>query len=581
MPHEWLKQADRDPAARRGDWQHVPSNVDMRRDAHYRQIGYFKARIAACEAVIEQTERGAFPLFRRRDERLRLVVEPVTRRTTGPGWSRSVCALSVDGVPIMARKKSAKVAYRGPGPFVILPVPQLVERLALLNRVIPRRAVRKDCACYHFTVRPDGTATVAGTDLEVRAVVSLEVRQASGSGRFLIDAHSLNALLGAYVAPTIRFDLDVKDDVIQASGDTVRLALPSPDWAKSVGTTIEGPLTSSGWLVRGDEFARALERSMFATDPSSTRYALNGIALVFPEEGDTLEIVATDGRRLVRLGVRVARVGEPERLWRPQGSTASGLPILSSKALPTAIKIARMEGPRNLGLAVIPSQPEDVAGQGYGHGLLQVVGREATLTAVIPDGRFPNYQDVWPTETPQALIDFESATELRDFLAMAVVATDSESRAVEIVMAGAMLMLTVKSVTKGEVRLSLPVPTLVGRGTSALDALMLRQFLDQVEGEPLKLSFYSEKLPLRLDAPGIAYIQMPMGRDEHQPTPPPAPPVSDETPGDDQAEGDEGDEPEEDGDIQVAPDEPEPVAPVAATPEAHEGNGQAKHHRRK
>src|SRR6201999_3414114 len=97
---------------------------------------------------------------------------------------------------------------------------------------------------------------------------------------------------------------------------------------------------------------------------------------------------------------------DPARVWRPSSEQAASpteyLPILGNKVLPLALKLAREAGPDAVGLAVIPAGFEDLKKETYGPGTIQVVTRDAVLTAKIAEGRFPRYREVWPTGEAKA-----------------------------------------------------------------------------------------------------------------------------------------------------------------------------------
>jgi DNA polymerase III sliding clamp (beta) subunit (PCNA family) len=466
----------------------------------------------------------------------------------------------------MARKKkSHDIVPVGPhGGFVEFGADHLRDRLVLFKHIIVKRAVRKDLASYHFTVKPDGSASVAATDLENRLQVTLKVLNRFGSGTIMVDAHALNALIAGYVEPRVRLHLDDAKE-IRVEGLQTKLTLPGYDPQKELKTTAEGSLTSSGWMVRGDYLATAIEKTRFATAAdASTRYALSGVALFLPEsDRELMEFVATDGRRLSLYRIPVRPHGDkPARVWRPEKVGAVDptvfVPILGNKVIPLALKLAREAGTDPVGIAVIPGAAKDLAKDEYHPGSIQVVTRHAVLTAKIPDGRFPKYRDVWPTGEVKAELRLDDASKLGDLLGTAVGATDSEHRGVEMVLAGGCLMMTVESGTKGKAVVSLLVPDSDGRGTFDLDALLFRQFFDVAGNEPLRMRFYGKGQPLVLQAgPCHEFVIMPLSRDERT------------APGPEKAPGRPQDEPEG-GDVEA------PVMPEAVTPDGHADNGRAR-----
>jgi DNA polymerase III sliding clamp (beta) subunit (PCNA family) len=480
----------------------------------------------------------------------------------------------------MARKKKSKDAIPDSphGSYVEFGADHLRDRLALFKHIVVKRASRKDLASYHFTVRPDGSAIVAGTDLENRLQVKLEIVRRYGQGTVMIDTHALNAMIGSYVEPRVRLHLDDPKKV-QVGGLNTKLILPGYDPQKELKATAEGSLTRSGWLIRGDYLATAIEKTRFAVQADeSTRYALSGIAMSFPEAGEeSMEFVATDGRRLSKYRIPVKPFGtDPARVWRPDKTGGVDplvfLPLIGNKVVPLALKLAREAGTGAVGIAVIPGEVKNLERDEFHPGSIQVVTRDAVLTAKIAEGRFPRFRDVYPNVAVVAELRLDDASKLGDFVGTAVAATDSEHKGVEMVLAGGCLMMTVESETKGKAVLSLLVPDSNGKATFDLDALMFRQFFDVVGNERLRMRFYGKSQPLVLQAgPNHEFVIMPLTRDESPRVVKPVPvaepepePVADE-PGED-----DGEEP-----VILGP-EPVPVAPVAVSPDAHVGNGKAR-----
>jgi DNA polymerase III sliding clamp (beta) subunit (PCNA family) len=445
----------------------------------------------------------------------------------------------------------------------------LTDRLALLKTVLVRRAHRKDLSTVHVEVKPDGSATIAATDMEIGLQLRLDVLRFTGVGRVMIDAHALDAMLGGYPEPRVRIHLDDTTQ-IRVEGTQAKFTLPGADPAKELKLTAPGSLTSSGWMVRADQLVSAILRTRFAVDDgTSTRYALAGLAMFFPPEGqEFLEIVATDGRRLslVRLPVR-AHGKEPARLWKPVPKNADpnvGVPVVVNKAVNTLLRIAREAGNSSLGLSVIPGEPIDLEKGTFKDGRIQAVTRDAVLTAKMPEGRYPNWRSVIPTDETKCDFTLKFADKLGTLIASASAATDSENKGVEMVMANGVVMLSSESETKGKSQVSLVGLEMNGRGTVTIDGAWLRQFFDVIGDTPLQVKFYGPAAPMVFHAGADHdFILMPLARDTPaRPAPKPAP--------EKKPEGDGG------GDANAEPPKPEPPIPVGATPDAHKGNGRAK-----
>jgi DNA polymerase III sliding clamp (beta) subunit (PCNA family) len=480
----------------------------------------------------------------------------------------------------------------------------LRDRLALFKPLLLKRADRKDLMSYHFTVRRDGSAIVAGRDLEHGLELKLKVLRRVGWGTVMIEAQALDAMLGSYPEETIRIGL-VDKKKVGAKGVRIDLELPGYDPEKELKLTAEGCLARSGWLFQGRQLAMALRRTRFAADKTnSTRYAIAAIAINLPDAGrEKAELVGTDGRKLSRVRIAASPFGvDPARAWRPSDPKAVAptvyWPLLPSKVVPVALKLAEEADSDAIGISVLPGAVKDLVKQTFGPGRVQVVTRDAVLTAEIPAGRFPPYEEVWPTTEVRATLRFADARTLGKVIATAVAATDSESRAVEIVLADGNMMITSKSGTRGEVMQTLQSPDSTGRATISLDAIWFREFFDVIGADAIQIQVFAKDE--KGHDQGIViqvgtyhdFILMPIqthteAKDPAAPVDTPAP--EDEDEGDDEGEG----EPEppaprpepkpeaKPGRKRKAKPEPEPVTPAAAKPDGHVGNGEAEPPRRR
>lgn len=481
----------------------------------------------------------------------------------------------------MARKKNPNSPTQGDplGGYFEVRREVLAECLALLKTVLVKRASRKDLASVHFEVKPDGRATVAGTDMEIGLQLKLPLVRQTGVGRVMIDSHALDAVLGAYHEMNVRVHLD-DPKVVRVEGTAVKLKLPGYDPGKEMKRTAPGSLTPAGWIVRADVLESAVRRTRFAADlDGGTRYALGGLALHFPMDpaGTWMGVVGCDGRRLSVVRVPVRAYGrDPARTWKPVREGAppnEGVPVVPNKAVTALLRVAKAAGDTSLGLAVIPGDPIDLEKNTFKPGRVQAVTHDAVLTAQLPEGRYPNWREVFPSERVVAEFRVEDATRLRELLGTAVAALDSEHKGVEFTMAGGCIMIESESEAKGKTQVFATGVEMTGRGTAALDGLMLRQFFDVIGNERLQGKFYGPKAPMVFHAgPDHDFLMMPLTRDD-RPAPRPVP-ASEAKPDPDpeppQAEGDG------DGNVTTEPPAPEPPVPVGATPEAHKGNGKAK-----
>lgn len=518
----------------------------------------------------------------------------------------------------MAKKKKKQPGFTPPveGALIEFAAPTLVDALGLLRTLMLRRAARKDLASYHFAAGPAGMVTISAMGQDVAMQLRVEALRVVGTGTVMIDSLALNALMGSYKEPRVTIHLDDADSVVLLAGRQAKLKVPAYDPAKELKAPVPSCLSPSGWVFEASALLRAIRMTRPFTDAAATRYALSGLLFRFPEveEEGLVAIVATDGRRLARALVPARATNGPHRLFKPTGERKTytdGVPVIPDVALAMAEKLAKRAGSGAMAIAVLPGTPIDLEHNQWRNGKVQIVTREACLTADLVEGKFPLYEDVFAGGDPVAEARLDRAGRLAELLDLAVASTNSESRGVDVTMAGGCIMLMAESDTRGKSQLSMVDVDMTGQGTFVADALMFRQLLDVLEHRPVTIQFWSAKEAIGISSGSDwSACLMPLSRDRSDgPTRPAGPmhevvaeeakaeaieaagdleDVSDpEDPGNRPQGGPvyfNGDEPEEDdgdddGSIPVedtmAPP-PLPPAPVAVTPDAHEGNGEAK-----
>lgn len=177
--------------------------------------------------------------------------------------------------------------------------------------------------------------------------------------------------------------------------------------------------------------AEAIARTAFCCDPESTRYALGG--LLFELESARVNMVGTDGRRLARTAIELVAIGTPKPPHPP--------PVVSIKTLKLITRLAAdSRGAFQFCFA----------GQS-----IQLKSEHATLSGQLVDGRFPRYQDVFPSGKV-ASITIESGP-FRQAVDQASIATSEDSRGVDLTFEQGQLVLKSQAAVKGASKVSIPL----------------------------------------------------------------------------------------------------------------------------
>jgi DNA polymerase-3 subunit beta len=250
--------------------------------------------------------------------------------------------------------------------------------------------------------------------------------EASSSGEVLLPLQRLSAILR-----------EVSEDAvaIEAAEDALRVKCGHSDFRLSVSDPAEFPDVpmfsgAQHFAVPASVLRQAIQRTLFAADVESTRYALGGVLLDFSDQGLTL--AATDSRRLAVCPIACTA----------QGGAAGGVqPVVPSKAM-SMIERSLASGDDEVRIAV---NPHDVI----------VQSGPATIYARLVQGRFPRYQDVVPRDS-RVQIELVVGP-LHSAVRQAMIVTNDESRGVDFRFENGTLTLESQAADVGASKVDLPV----------------------------------------------------------------------------------------------------------------------------
>ncbi len=246
----------------------------------------------------------------------------------------------------------------------------LLRSLQMVHNVVEPRQTMPILANVLLEAEGEGVR-LTGTDLEVGVRVSLPARVAA-PGAVTISARKLLEIVKEL--PPAPLALKVQENAwvaLRCAGAAYKLVgLPPEDFPPVVTGAAANWITVDGKVLRD-----MLEQTMFAISHDESRYALNGVLLVFNER--EMRLVATDGHRLA-LSVRAV----PELKGGVSG-------IVPRKAVQ---EIARIVG-----------SGEDVE-VAVGDNQFMMRMPNVLLIARLIEGTFPNYEQVVPRAHPHRVV---------------------------------------------------------------------------------------------------------------------------------------------------------------------------------
>ncbi len=292
---------------------------------------------------------------------------------------------------------------------------RFAERLKAVSGFAAKHSTFKPLSTVLFTVAEDGTATLRARTSEAELRCSVPLASMIEPGAVLLVSEALLKAFGDGKGPPVRIQ-EVAPEKVPMTSDpnvptrrvvvaTSRLEVGFPsyrpeDFPEPIEQEPSKFVELPAW-----RFDRLIERTQFATDPDSTRYALGGCALEFEEpeesgsESGRLSLVATDGRRLAHAYAPASGTGlEPltQLGENPEQSLAPAVPSAVLKRLrPLLTSLENQNRPVRLGWTEA--------------GRLQVKGDGLLFSAKQLTGRFPPWRAVIPSPSPHRTTITEGA----------------------------------------------------------------------------------------------------------------------------------------------------------------------------
>lgn len=328
-----------------------------------------------------------------------------------------------------------------------------------------------------LTAGPDCLA-IDSTDGEIGSVLASNC-ECIAPGKCLINPGRVASILGPSTAETVTIEADGQAVTLTAGKASFELPAVDPGTFPAVKTIEEGEAIE----IPAAALLSAIRRTIFAVDLTSTRYQLGGV--LFEVDGETMHLVATDGRRLSNVTVDVA------------GGKIAGGPIVAHRGLQAILK--------TFGGASSVTIKTDGAS-------LQVASDTATLVCRLVEGRFPNWRGVVPSGNFANTIPIP-ADRLKAALSQASVTTLDESRGVELAFSPGTLRISSKGQDRGKSEIEFEVDTAAEIATT-IDWRFALGFVKEIPGdEVIEFRINDKTKPIVLAWHTWTYVVMPMSKE--------------------------------------------------------------------
>ncbi|MFO0957304.1 MAG: DNA polymerase III subunit beta [Isosphaeraceae bacterium] len=309
---------------------------------------------------------------------------------------------------------------------------RLLDAFGMVAGVVPARSPKPILQNVKLVAEPDEGSILMATDLEVgirSRVLGVKVDQ---PGAAILPTQRMTQILRTSSDEELMIEVDQDQLVVRGLRSEFKLPSEDPDLFPEVP---DFALPAFHVLAAGD-LRRGILRTMFATDPESTRYALGGV-LVEPADGQ-MTLVGTDGRRLARMIIPTEAEGAPGPY-----SPAPVIPVKALKLIEKNLADEDDKGPVHLGV------------QSGSAVLIRIPGKSVIYSRLV-EGRFPRYQDVFPGSV-DVKIPMECGT-LRLAVEQASIVTSDESRGVDFSFGQGRLKLNSKAADVGSSFVEMPIP---------------------------------------------------------------------------------------------------------------------------
>jgi DNA polymerase-3 subunit beta len=302
----------------------------------------------------------------------------------------------------------------------------LAAAISTVAVVVPSRTPKEILRNIKLVVG-GGKATLIGTDQEVGIRYEIPEIETTSAGEVLLPTARISAILREVQDDTISLEVTEEALWVRTSQSEFRLSVENPAEFPDVAAFNE----ENYHVIPGRSLKQGIQRTLFAADVESTRYALGGVLMELRPTSMTL--AATDSRRLAVFKAPSSAQGRV--------SEEVGTPVIPSKAMQLIEKS-------------IQDLEKDVHIAIHNNDVLVRSGH-STIYARLVEGRFPRYQDVIPSsfemQIPLVVGPFLSSVR------QAMIVQSEESKGVDFVFENGTLTLKSTASDIGTSRIQLPI----------------------------------------------------------------------------------------------------------------------------
>jgi DNA polymerase-3 subunit beta len=362
---------------------------------------------------------------------------------------------------------------------------KFLEAFQTVASVTPTRSPKPILQNVKLDVSED-TTILSATDLEVGMRCAIAEVETHVAGSAVLPVGRFGSILRE--TPDEQLELEADPQSAEVRGQRSQFKLPSQNPAEFPEVAV---FDEQQYHEINARFLREfIRRTIFATDMESSRYALGGVLLELTE--DKLTAVGTDGRRLAKMDGPAMSVGGQK--------TGDQTTIVPTKAL-QLVERALTDADAEVNLA---ARSNDIL----------VQSPRVTIYSRLVEGRFPNWQEVFPDRTDAVKIELPAGP-FYSAVRQAAIVTSEESRGIDFTFGEGNVVLAAETAESGQSRIELPIGYDGTPITIMLDPKYISDFLKVIDPEkPFTLEIRDSKSAAVCSTDdGYAYVIMPMARE--------------------------------------------------------------------
>ena len=251
----------------------------------------------------------------------------------------------------------------------------LAEALGLVTSVVPSRTPKPVLRCVRIAAGAKDV-TISATNLEVGLNYSISEVQVDRQGEVVVEANHLADIVKESSEDVLV--LEAKDNTCEIRGSDSRFTVygQDPKQYPKVPTLDEG---EGDLAISLEQLQTGIQQSLFATAKESSRYAINGV--LWEVKGKKLMLVATDGRRLARCRVDLAKA--------PKQENSAQKIIVPAKTMALLEKLG--------------SHDEETVAVKLVDNQILLRCANVVISSNLVEGNFPKYEDIIPSDYDKKL----------------------------------------------------------------------------------------------------------------------------------------------------------------------------------